>query len=64
VVDAAAVQHVGIGDDVRGTHDPGQRVGQAHPVGVSHRDRARNAPSSTRRSGVDGRYSVSPPSGQ
>ena len=55
VVDAAAVQHVGIGDDVRGTDDPGQRSVSAHPVGVSHGASDKNAPSSTRRSGVDGR---------
>jgi hypothetical protein len=59
VVDTAAVEHIGIGDDVRGAHDPGQRVGQAHRVGVSHGASDKNAPSSTRRSGVDGRYSVS-----
>ena len=35
VVDTAAVEHIGIGDDVRGAYDPGQRVGQAHLVGVS-----------------------------
>ena len=60
VVDTAAVEHVGIGDDVRGTHDPGQRVGQGSSRAVYHTVRAtRTRPGRPDLSGVDGRYSVS-----
>ena len=50
VVDAAPVEHVGIGADVAGADDRREPVGQVvgHSAGVSHEASARNAPRSIR----------------
>src|SRR5205085_703466 len=58
VVDTSGREHVGIGADVRSADDPGKALRHTHDR-VSHDDSDRNAPNSTSRSGVDGRYSVS-----